>query len=549
MKTIETENKIKNMINELKLSIKSYGLLNSGSEAEIITTIFLYKFLNDKFMYNLKKYAQKKNLSIEELENNKNELSKFYNANAKDVVFKIEDTIQSLIKHIEDDDFYKQFDKALQDINDDERNDVFRIEGVNREKQDLFKKISNKIDNEKDKATFAKDIFATISQDKIDFSDAFDEKFDFFASVFEYLVKDYNKDNGANGEYYTPQSCAKIIASILVDQENSNGVEIYDPCAGTGTLIMHLAHEIGSDDGINKATIYTQDLSQKSTDFLRINLLLNGLTESLHNVRKGDTLLNPVHFQQEGEESSGLKTFDYIVSNPPFKMDFSKTVSLIEKKFKDTDRFKDGIPEIPKKDLDSMPIYLMFIQHILYSLKDNGKAAIVVPTGFITAKNGIENKIRTRIIDNNWVTGCISMPPNIFATTGTNVSIIFIDKNNTSNDIILINATNMGEKYKDGKNQRTFLSDDDTNDIISIFKNKEIRDDISVVVPSEKVKEKKYSLSAGQYFEIKIEKKNYTQQEFENNLENYKENLNNYFDKNNEIEERIKKIIEGIKYE
>ena len=544
----DIESKIKEMISELKSTIKSYGLLNSGNEAEIMTTIFLYKFLNDKYIYNLKKYAERKNMDAEDIQNNEKELSKFYNAYSNDVVFKKEDTIQFLISHIKDDDFFQQFDNALLDINNDERNEVFRIEGINGEKQDLFKPLSKLLSNDSDKKNFPKDIFSIISQEKIDFSESFGEKFDFFASIFEFLAKDYNKDSGANGEYYTPQSCARIIAKIICDKED-NGVEIYDPCAGTGSLIMHLAHEIGSSNGINKATIYTQDLSQKSTDFLRINLLLNGLTESLHNVRKGDTLLNPVHFQIEGEESSGLKRFDYIVSNPPFKMDFSKTVNQIEKKFKDTDRFQDGIPEIPKKDKDSMPIYLMFIQHILYSLKDNGRAAIVVPKGFITAKNGIEKKLRMKLIDNHWLTGCIVMPPNIFANTGTNVAIIFLGKGNKEDKIELIDASNFGKKEKDGKNMRVFLSATEENEIIEMFKsNEDCGKKCSKCVTYEDIINKNYSFNPGLYFDVEIIPIIITKQDFNNRIEKSKKELSKFIADSNKLTEEITNLLGEIKY-
>ena len=208
--------------------------------------------------------------------------------------------------------------------------------------------------------------------------------------------------------------------------------EIYDPSAGSGSLVLHLAHELGNGKFGNKARVYTQDISQKSSRFLRINMLLNGLKESLENIIEGDTLTSPAHYKVKDDETSGLKQFDFITSNPPFKTDFSSSRDKIENDWKNTQRFFAGVPNIPNKDKDKMAIYLCFIQHILYSLKDGGKAAIVVPTGFITAKSGIERKIREKIIDNKWLRGVISMPSNIFANTGTNVSVLFIDKTNSS---------------------------------------------------------------------------------------------------------------------
>jgi len=87
------------------------------------------------------------------------------------------------------------------------------------------------------------------------------------------------------------------------------------------------------------------------------------------------------------------------------------------------------VPNITPKSPEKMAIYLLFIQHIMYSLSSKGKAAIVVPTGFITAQSGIEKKIRERMIEFKMLKGVVSMPSNIFATTGTNVSVIFLDKN------------------------------------------------------------------------------------------------------------------------
>ncbi|MDD2637057.1 MAG: class I SAM-dependent DNA methyltransferase [Bacteroidales bacterium] len=542
------EKKIREMIDDLKAAMQDQGLLNSSSESEIMTSIFLYKFLNDKYMYNIKEFAKKINKTVKEVEENNTLMTAFYQSNAKSVAFGKEDTIESLINKINDKDFYKFFDQALKNINDNPRNDIFKIETSGGTKLNLFNPISNKIPDGKDKNNFAQTIFGIISQDKINFSDVFKQKFDFFAKIFEYLIKDYNKDSGDYAEYFTPQSCARIMSKILVyDEEHNEGVEIYDPSAGSGTLIMHLSHELGKEDGINKSMIYTQDISQKSTDFLRINLLLNGLTECLHNFVKGDTLKEPVHFQREHDENSGLKRFDYIVSHPPFKTDFSNTRDTIESKFKDTDRFFAGIPKVPAKDKKKMSIYLMFLQHILYSLKETGRAAIVVPTGFLTETNGISKKIRKKMIEEGWLRGVVSMPSNIFATTGTNVSIIFIDKSLSNEDIILVDASNYGKKIKDGKNQKTILSFDEELEIINIFNNKKQLKDISVLVSGSEIKSKNHSFSASQYFDIEIEYEELSPEEFKSKILNYKKDIRAYFSKSKQLESEIEESLKRIK--
>lgn len=135
-----------------------------------------------------------------------------------------------------------------------------------------------------------------------------------------------------------------------------------------------------------------------------------------------------------------------------------------------------------------MAIYLLFIQHIMYCMKDNGKAAIVVPTGFLTAKSKIEYAIRQRMVDEGMLKGVISMPSNIFANTGTNVSILFLDKANTDGKVLLLDASKLGTKVKDGKNQKTVLSDDEVARIINTFVGHQVEDDFSVSVSTEDIK-------------------------------------------------------------
>ena len=230
-------------------------------------------------------------------------------------------------------------------------------------------------------------------------------------------------------------------------------------------------------------------------------------------------------------------------------MDFSSTRNGIEQKWEETDRFFAGIPNISNKKKDSMAIYLCFIQHILWSLKDDGKAAIVVPTGFITAQSGIEKKVRQRIVDNHWLKGVISMPSNIFANTGTNVSVLFIDKSNKDGEIMLVDASKLGKKVKDGKSQKTVLSNEEVAKIEDTFINSDVVDDFSVKVTYEQIQEKNYSLSAGQYFEVKIEYVELTPKEFEDKMSGFKANLSKYFEEGKILEKEIEAGLEELKYE
>lgn len=553
----ELENKIKQIIDELKGLCQTNGLSNQASEEVVITSVFLYKFLNDKFMANLKKFADEIEIDYKKVLDNENgTLDAFYMAYPQDVAFTHEETIEYLINKSNYNEFYMLFDDALEKISNDPKNEVFSIETADGGRKPLFTRICENVEASK-RNNFAKNIFGVISQEKFDFGQAFNNNFDFYATIFEYLIKDYNVASGVYAEYFTPQAVSNIIAKILVNMSpvEDKIYDIYDPSAGSGSLILHLANELGKGSIGNKAQVYTQDISAKSSRFLRINMILNGLTDSLDNIIEGDTLDSPSHYTIEGDPTSGIKQFDYITSNPPFKMDFSSSRDGIEQKWAESEerdgirRFFAGIPKIPKKKKESMGIYLCFIQHILWSLKDNGKAAIVVPTGFITAQSGIEKKIREEIINRHWLKGVISMPSNIFANTGTNVSVLFIDKSNQDGEIILVDASRLGTKVKDGKNQKTVLSNEEVVKIENTFINQEVIDDFSVKVTYDQIAEKNYSFSAGQYFEIKIEYVELSSEEFENRMATYSANLEKLFIEGRSLEKSIIERLEELQYD
>ena len=538
-KTQQFEQQTKALIDNIKKVCANFGLGNDGNEFKVITQVFLYKFLNDKYVFELKKMDKR----LTEADNweevfatfSEKEVAKL-NMRLKPSVAKIrpDHFISSLFNKQDKPNFAEIFDTTLTDIAKD-NSDIFSVLTEGGEKIVLFENLSKYVTDNRDQ--FCKAIVNKL----VDFSfeNIFDEKFDFYATIFEYLIKDYNTNSGGKyAEYFTPHAVSKIMARCLVNGEVNN-VTCYDPSAGSGTLLMNLAHQIGED----KCTIYSQDISQKSSSLLRLNLVLNDLVHSIHNIIKGNTILDPYHKQANGE----LETFDYIVSNPPFKLDFSDFSADLDTK-ENQERFFAGIPKVPAKKKESMAIYLMFIQHIMHSLKDNGKAAIVVPTGFITAQSGIDKKIRQRLIDEKMLAGVVSMPSNIFANTGTNVSILFIDKANQG-DVVLIDASNLGETIKDGKNQKTVLTHAEEDQIINTFNNKEVVDNFSVVVSYDNIAAKNYSLSAGQYFEVKIEYVDITEEEFNSRLGNIESNLTELFGKSRALEISIEKQLAGLKYE
>lgn len=536
--TQKFEKETKELIDSLKSVCANYGLGNDGNEFKIITQVFLYKFLNDKFVHEVKQLDE--NIAKAE---KPVEVLKSYSADDYEMLtmqmseatasIKPDHLISALFEKQNEPKFADNFDNTLLDIAK-ENSDIFSVITQDGEKITLFENISKYVTDKRD------DFCRAIINKLIGFSfeHIFHEKFDFYATIFEYLIKDYNTNSGGKyAEYFTPHAVAKIMARCMVHGDVSN-VTCYDPSAGSGTLLMNLAHQIGED----KCTIYSQDISQKSSNLLRLNLILNNLVHSIPNIVKGNTLTDPYH-----KKNGKLQKFDYIVSNPPFKLDYSDFRDDLDTK-ENNDRFFAGIPNVPAKAKDKMAIYPLFIQHIMYSLNTGGKAAVVVPTGFITAQSGIDKAIRERLVEEKMLRGVVSMPSNIFAATGTNVSIVFIDDADKG-DVVLIDASNLGETIKDGKNQRTVLTADEENHIINTFNNKEVVEDFSVVVSYDDIKAKNYSFSAGQYFEVKIEYTDITHEEFETRMDGFKANLNKLFAESSNLEAEIKKQLEGLGYE
>lgn len=532
----------KQLIDNLKGVCTSYGLGNDGNEFKIITQVFLYKFMNDKFSYEAKqidpklKHAESWEKVVAEYSDSEYEML-LMKMNPEGAKLKREHYLSNLYNKQDREEYAKFFDDTLRDIAIF-NNEIFSVKTGTGAKITLFDEVSQFITDSSQRDSFCKALINQLVN--FSFEKIFNQKFDFYSTIFEYLIKDYNKDGGGKyAEYFTPHAVAKIMANILVDEPVSN-VNGYDPSGGSGTLLMNLAHAIGED----RCTIYSQDISQKSSSMLRLNLILNNLVHSIQNIIQGNTLLLPYHVTSDKK----LMKFDYIVSNPPFKLDFSDYVADLDTK-QNHERFFAGFPNVPKKDKDKMSIYLLFIQHIIYSLSAKGKAAVVVPTGFITAQSGIEKKIRQKLVDEKMLRGVVSMPSNIFATTGTNVSVLFIDKTNTKGDIVLMDASKLGTSVKEGKNQKTLLSTEEEQLIIDTFNRHEAKEDFTVVVSYDQIKEKNYSLSAGQYFEVKIEYTDITPLEFETRMAGFKKNLDLLFAESKSLESEIKRQLGDLKYE
>lgn len=535
------------LIDSLKSTTNAFGLAGTGSEYRIVTEMFLYKFFNDKFGYEAKldeEYGER----LCNAEKWDAEYDTFTDEEVEDLFsylpasvprLRPEHTLSHLYNASSQGDFSTLLDQTLVDIaNLNARN--FSVSTSGKNKVNIFNTITNYVTDTQKRDEFARSLMRNVAS--FNFEDVFGEKYDFFSRIFEHLLKGFNNAGGGKyAEYYTPRAIAQVMARLLVgDDAELRGVTCYDPSAGTGTLLMALAHQIGEE----RCTIYSQDISEKSSEMLRLNLILNNFSSSLQNVVQGNTLTEPSHKEDNGT----LKKFDFIVSNPPFKLDFPEFRETLAT---DSIRFWAGVPNAVKKvdpTKPKMAIYTCFIQHVLNSLKPNGKGAIVIPTGFITAKSGVEKRILQRIVDEHWVYGVVSMPSNVFATTGTNVSVLFFDKSAKADKVILIDASKLGEEYKEGNNKKSRLRDFEVEQIVHTFRNCEAVDDFSVAVTYDEIKEKGYSLSAGQYFDIKIDYVDITEEEFNRRMANFQQTLTEQFEESHRLEKEIMAQLQSLKF-
>ncbi len=413
-------------IDRIKGLCHVHGLSNQAAEEETVRNLFLYKILCDRFDPN--KEITAGGLKMEECD---------------------------LIIHAGK--RYTWLNETWQRINQYEGNDKWQCK--------LFSPIMEYL-NEKDRQNFYEGIIEIFSESTV----LLNEDGDHFRVVFEYLIQDYNVSSGRYAEYYTPVEISDIISRILTyENDQRKGLRIYDPSAGTGTLLLSLKQ------CCQEPMIYAQDISGKSVELLYLNFLLNGAKGRVY---RGNTLSDP-HF-------SG--PFDYIVSNPPFKTDFS----FIHEELSQSGKFPFGVPAVPNKKKESMSIYLCFIQHVLNKLDKDGKAAVVIPLNFLSNKGEIELSIRKYVIENKILEGVLVMPNNTFANTGTKVGIIFLNKKGCEG-AVLYDASDKGMTVKKGKGKRVTFTEKEADEIVNQFLYK--KDSVGL----ERIKEKGYSFLPGLY--------------------------------------------------
>lgn len=315
--------------------------------------------------------------------------------------------------------------------------------------------------------------------DKINLRDDAFEFPDLLGAAYEFLIKYFADSAGKKGgEFYTPNEVVKLLVNII---EPQSGMDIYDPTVGSGGMLIQskeYVQETGQDS--TDLTLYGQEDNGTTWSICKMNMLLHGIKSS--DIKQGDTIADPIHKDERGE----LKRFDRVIANPPFSQNYSKTG------MKFPERFSYGwCPESGKK------ADLMFLQHMVASLSENGKMATVMPHG-VLFRGSVEKEIRQAIIENgSLIEAVIGLPAGLFYGTGIAACVIVVNKQGASkrDKVLFINAD---KEYKEGKNQNT-LRPEDISKITKIYREKLEVPKYSRLVPVSEISGEDFNLNIRRY--------------------------------------------------
>lgn len=349
---------------------------------------------------------------------------------------------------------------------------------------------------------------------------------DIVGNAYQYMIGLFASDAGKKGgEFYTPAEVSELLARLVKPQENDR---IYDPTCGSGSLLLKVAKQVPS----KKVAIYGQERNGATHSLALMNMYLHGIDDA--KIEWGDTLANPLHLN-DGK----LMKAQIIVANPPFSLDkwamgFASE-GTNDKKFKMEPgldpyrRFEWGVPPSSKGDY-------AFVQHMLYSLAENGRMATILPHG-VLFRGASEGKIRQQLIEMNLLDAVIGLPEGLFYGTGIPACIMVFRKDRTRKNVLFIDASGEGH-YEKGKNQNK-LREQDIQQIIETYEKREAIDKYSYVATLDEIKENDYNLNIPRYVDT-------FEEEEPVDMDAVKENITNIKQELQEVEVQMEKYLKEL---
>lgn len=305
-----------------------------------------------------------------------------------------------------------------------------------------------------------------------------DNTIDAFGDAYEFLMSMYASNAGkSGGEFFTPQEVSELLTRLAIVGKKSIN-KVYDPACGSGSLLLKSAKILGKENVRNG--FFGQEINLTTYNLCRINMFLHDIGYDKFDIACEDTLISPQHWDDE--------PFEVIVSNPPYSIKWAGDDNAV---LINDPRYSPAGVLAPKSKAD-----FAFIMHSLSWLATNGTASIVCFPG-ILYRGGAEQKIRKYLIDNNFVDCIIQLPDNLFFGTSIATCIMVLKKSKKDNNTLFIDATNYCVKVTNNNK----LTDENINDIVELFTNREDKEHITKLVSNEEIAENDYNLSVSTYVE------------------------------------------------
>jgi type I restriction enzyme M protein len=346
----------------------------------------------------------------------------------------------------------------------------------------------NKLGSGKEMVERLTNLIAIFENPALNFSKNRADGDDLLGDAYEYLMRHFATESGkSKGQFYTPAEVSRVIAQILDIRhaKTTNDTTVYDPTCGSGSLLLKIGDEARHDGKDVKVTLYGQEKDNATAGLARMNMILHDYATA--EIKQGNTLANPLFL-----DGDALKTFDYVVANPPFSD--KRWSTGLDAEHDPWQRFQHfGVP--PGKQGD-----YAYLLHILRSLKSTGKGACILPHG-VLFRGGAEAVIRKNLVQRGVIKGIIGLPPNLFYGTGIPACIVMLDKEgaNARKGILMVDASK--GFIKDGNKNR--LREQDIHKIVDTFTKQAEIPRYSRIVPISEIADAKndYNLNLPRYID------------------------------------------------
>ena len=311
---------------------------------------------------------------------------------------------------------------------------------------------------------------------EIDKADLLNSDAEILGNAYEYLIGQFASETGKKeGEFYTPQAVSKILTRIAIaGQEEKQGLSVYDPCMGSGSLLLNAKKYAKYSQYIK---YYGQELNTSTYNLARMNMFLHGIPAENQNLRNGDTL--------DGDWPTDEETdFNMILMNPPYSAKWTAAAGFLQ-----DERFSDYGVLAPKSKAD-----YAFLLHGLYHLKNNGTMSIVLPHG-VLFRGAAEGKIREKLLRSGNIYAVIGLPANLFYNTSIPTCIIVLKKHRDGRDVLFIDAS---KKFDKGKKQNE-MTDVHINEVMKLYSKRETVEKESFLASFEEIEKNDFNLNIPRY--------------------------------------------------